>query len=61
MREASVISSLREKRLEVTGMLEGLERQVDACRVDLAHLEATIRLFDPNEIRWCLSLKFLGP
>jgi hypothetical protein len=50
MGEASVISSLREKRLEVAGILEGLERQANARRADLAHLDATIGLFDPNEI-----------
>lgn len=50
MSEASIISSLREKRLELAGMLDGLVRQVDARRADLAHLDATIGLFDPNEI-----------
>ena len=50
MRELSIVSSLREKRLEVTEMLEGLERQANARRADLAHLDATIRLFDPNDI-----------
>ena len=34
----------------MTGILEGLERQADARRADLAHLDATIRLFDPNDI-----------
>jgi hypothetical protein len=50
MSEPSVISSLREKRLELTGILDGLERQANARRADLAHLDATIRLFDPNGI-----------
>jgi hypothetical protein len=50
MSELSIVSSLREKRSEVAGILEGLERQVDARRADLAHLDATIGLFDPNEI-----------
>ena len=50
MSELPIISSLREKRLEVAGILEDLERQVDARRVDLAHLDATIGLFDPNKI-----------
>jgi len=51
MSELSVVSSLREKRMEMTGILEGLERQVDARRADLAHLDATIRLFDPDDVR----------
>ena len=50
MSELSIITSLREKRLEVTELLEGLERQADARRADLAHLDATIRLFDPGDI-----------
>jgi hypothetical protein len=50
MSELSIVSSLREKRLEVTGILEGLERQANARRADLAHLDATIRLFGPNDI-----------
>jgi len=50
MSELSIVSSLREKRLEMTGILEGLERQACERRADLAHLDATIRLFDPSDI-----------
>ncbi len=50
MNGPSVVSSLREKRLELIGILDGLERQANARRADLAHLDATIRLFDPNDI-----------
>ena len=50
MSELSIVSSLREKRLEMTGILEALERQACERRADLAHLDATIRLFDPNDI-----------
>ena len=50
MSEPSVISSLREKRLEVAGFLDGLERQANERRADQAHLDATIRLFDPNDV-----------
>jgi len=45
---ALIISTLRDKRLEVADAIERLERQVDQHRADLAHLEATMRLFDPN-------------
>jgi hypothetical protein len=45
---APIISTLRDKRLEVADAIERLERQVDQHRADLAHLEATMRLFDPN-------------
>ena len=50
MSEPSVISSLREKRVELTGILDGLECQANARRADLAHLDATIRLFDPADV-----------
>ena len=43
-----IISTLRDKRLEVADAIERLERQADQHRADLAHLEATMRLFDPN-------------
>jgi hypothetical protein len=50
MSESSVISSLREKRSELTGILESLEREAAARRADLEHLAATIGLFDPDNI-----------
>ena len=50
MSELPIVSSLREKRLELAGILDGLERQANARRADLAHLDATIGLFDPNEV-----------
>ena len=50
MSELSVVSSLRDKQLELAGILDGLEREAAARRADLAHLDATIRLFDPNDI-----------
>jgi hypothetical protein len=43
-----IISTLRDKRLEVASAIERLERQADQHRANLAHLEATMRLFDPN-------------
>ena len=48
MSASQIISTLRDKRLEVADTIERLERQADQYRVDLAHLEATMRLFDPN-------------
>ena len=45
---AQVIASLRDKRSELTDAISRLERQVAQHRVDLEHLTATMRLFDPN-------------
>lgn len=50
MSELPIVSSLHEKRLELAGILDDLERQANARRADLAHLDATIRLFDPNDV-----------
>ena len=50
MAETHVISALRNKRAELAGMLRQLEQQLVQQRANLAHLDATMRLFDP-EIR----------
>jgi hypothetical protein len=50
MNELHVIGALRNKRAELAGILRQLEQQLVQQRADLAHLDATMRLFDP-EIR----------
>ena len=55
MAETHVIGALRNKRAELAGMLRQLEQQLAQQRTNLAHLDATMRLFDPdirpNDIR----------
>jgi hypothetical protein len=55
MTEPHVIGALRNKRAELAGMLRQLEQQLVRQRANLAHLDATMRLFDPdirpNDIR----------
>jgi hypothetical protein len=55
MAEQHVIGALRDKRAELAGILRQLEQQLAQQRTDLAHLDATMRLFDPeirpNDIR----------
>lgn len=55
MAELHVIGALRNKRAELAGMLRQLEQQLGQQRADLAHVDATMRLFDPdirpNDIR----------
>jgi hypothetical protein len=48
MAELHVIGALREKRSELGGMIKLLEERLQQHRVDLAHLDATMRLFDPD-------------
>jgi hypothetical protein len=55
MSELHVIGALRNKRAELAGTLRQLEQQLDRQRANLAHVDATMRLFDPdirpNDIR----------
>ena len=48
MAEPHVIGALRNKRAELAGILRQLEQQLAGHRANLAHLDATMRLFDPN-------------
>jgi hypothetical protein len=48
MAEPHVIGALRNKRAELAGMLRQLEKQLVQQRANLAHVDATMRLFDPD-------------
>ena len=48
MAEPHVIGALRNKRAELAGILRQLEQQLVQQRANLAHLDATMRLFDPD-------------
>jgi hypothetical protein len=48
MAELHVIGALRSKRAELAGMLRQLEQQLVQQRANLAHVDATMRLFDPD-------------
>ena len=48
MGEPHVIGALRDKRSELAGMVISLERQLVQHRASLTHLDATMRLFDPE-------------
>jgi hypothetical protein len=48
MGELHVIGGLRNKRAELAGTLRQLEQQIERQRANLAHLDATMRLFDPD-------------
>ena len=48
MGEPHVISALINKRAELAGIVSQLERQLGQQQANLAHLDATMRLFDPD-------------
>ncbi len=48
MSEPHVIGALRRKRSELGGVVNQLEQRLVRHRADLAHLDATMRLFDPD-------------
>ena len=56
MAELHVIGALRNKRAELAGTLHQLEQQVVQERANLSHLDATMRLFDPD-----IRPKDIGP
>jgi hypothetical protein len=48
MGEPHVVGALRDKRAEISGMIADLEKELSRRRADLAHLDATLRLFAPD-------------
>ena len=48
MGEPHVIGALRNKRSELAGVVKQLEQQLAEQRASLAHVDATMRLFDPK-------------
>jgi hypothetical protein len=48
MGDLQVIGGLRDKRSELIELVGCLEQQLADHRVSLTHLDATMRLFDPN-------------
>ena len=48
MAETHVLSALRGKYAELMGQLRVLERDTERLRVDLDHVECTMRLFDAD-------------
>ena len=43
-----VVTGLIAKRAEIVGRIENLQGQLKAAVVDLDHVEASIRIFDPE-------------
>ncbi len=48
MVQSHVIGAMSNKRAELAGIVRQLEQQLAQQRTNLAHLDATMRLFDPD-------------
>ena len=48
MKNEHLVKVLIEKRAEIAGIVEGLEREVAQHRAALIHLDSTLRLLDPS-------------
>src|SRR5688572_20500835 len=48
MGEILVVSTLRDKRAELSGAIADLERRLAQYRADLVHVDAVLRLFAPD-------------
>ena len=48
MSEPHVVSALRAKRAEVSGYIRELESKISRQRANLAHIDATIKIFSPT-------------
>lgn len=48
MAETNVVSALRDKRAEISGVIEDMERRIARHRADLVHVDAVLRLYAPD-------------
>lgn len=48
MTDTHVVSALKEKRIQVASLIESLQGQIRQAVIDLDHVEASLRLFDPD-------------
>lgn len=48
MAQSIILHALTEKRAEVSGRIAELEERTRQARADLAHIDATLLLFDPD-------------
>jgi hypothetical protein len=50
MAQSPVIYALVAKRSEIGGIIADLEERTRQARADLAHIDATLRMFDPDSV-----------
>ena len=48
MAETHVVSALKEKRIQIASEIESLQGKLRKAVIDMDHVEASLRLFDPD-------------
>ena len=48
MADTHVVSALRDKRGELAGRIDGLQDQLRQAFIDMDHIDAALRMFDPD-------------
>ena len=61
MSESHVVSALKEKRIQVASQIEALQGQLRKAVIDLDHVEASLKLFDPDIDLAALSPRKVAP
>ncbi len=61
MTDTHVVSALKEKRIQVASQIEALQGQLRKAVIDLDHVEAALRLFDPDIVIGKLSPRKVAP
>jgi hypothetical protein len=61
MTDTHVVSALKTKRSQVAGQIEALQGQLRQATIDLDHVEAALRLFDPEVDLAALSPRKVAP
>jgi hypothetical protein len=61
MSESHVVSALKEKRIQIASQIESLQGQLRRATIDLDHVEASLRLFDPDVDLAALSPRKVAP
>jgi hypothetical protein len=61
MTDTHVVSALKTKRIQVASQIEALQGQLRQATTDLDHVEAALRLFDPEVDLAALSPRKVAP
>ncbi|MDB5739521.1 MAG: hypothetical protein JWP16_561 [Alphaproteobacteria bacterium] len=61
MADSHAVSALKTKRIQVASQIEALQGQLRQATIDLDHVEAALRLFDPEVDLTALSPRKVAP